>query len=658
MSNWSVSKRTVLLIVLFMVAAFRLFLVADRDILATFSPYDEYWHVDAALRRIIGGSYHHMVFAHLPLYAIWLMVLSDFGIPARLAIDIFWLIGSGYLAFALSNLSRSVWVGILAFILLAYHPYSLVLFDRALAETFLTVISAFVLAAALEIWTTRLMAGGELRRKIALVVFSISFAIAFHTRKEGFLLLLPIIVVAMLSWVKKKDWWSREMRNYLGIPLIASPIMATLALGVLLASVNYACWGVFARYELAAPQYIRAINALIAVNSGKPTPRHVTVTAATRDIAYRASPTFALLRPYFDGGVGQNLARMTTAMEPGVTGEIGDWVFYWAVRDAAAAVGWHSNAKNAEVKYKAIADELEEAFAKGAIKRRSVLVSFVDPDWKKWVIYLPMSVLRVLNLVVSPSISSANLDRPSENATSKQFADYSLLLGRRRVPQHAEMVGWAVAPAGSLIGLGGDQGGGAWSLLDAPARSDVVGAIPFSIRGSETERPSKLYMRLDNGKIGQLDLSGLWVGQIRELNGLEGIRVGIEHLYVPTVREQTPRLERLSGHIDFSKPDAFLIIVAKLWSLIAWMLLASTFIAISVAVYKKVASEVLVILGLVSLIVLARAGLFGLLDASSWYGQVSRYMFPAVPFFIVGIVLGTSILSQLIREKINEVVKC
>lgn len=476
-------------------------------------------------------------------------------------------------------------------------------------------------------------------------LYSIGFAIAFHTRKEGFLLLLPIIGIVILSWMRGNYWWKQENRGNLLYPLIVTPIVATIVIGCLLASVNYARWGVFARYELAAPQYVRAVNALMAIAPIKETPRHVTVVAETRNIAYRASPTFAQLQPYFEGRVGQNLARMTSEMESGVTNEIGDWIFYWAIRDAAASVGWHSTATNAETQYKAIADELEQAFLKGTLNKRSTLIPFVDPDWKKWIEYLPESLLREFELTISPSVSLANLDRPSENATPKQLADFSLLLGRRKIPQYTEIVGWVIAPPRSLIGLRGNQGG-AWNLLDAPERPDVIGAIPFSIRAN-TEHQNKLYVRLDNGKIGQLDLTGLSTGQIRDIASLKGVRVGIDSLFIPSTKPA--RLERLNNHIDPTKPDVFLGLIAKVWSLIDWVLLGLTLLAIFISIYRrKLGTDTLVIAGIVSLVVLGRVGLFGILDASSWYGQASRYMFPAIPFFITSVILGTVTFFQLV----------
>ena len=82
-------------------------------------------------------------------------------------------------------------VGSPGFCLLAFHPYIISIFDRALAETFLTVISAAVLGAGIELWNCR-DEGSVFRRRIAFIVFAAGFAIAHHTRKEGIVLLAPL----------------------------------------------------------------------------------------------------------------------------------------------------------------------------------------------------------------------------------------------------------------------------------------------------------------------------------------------------------------------------------------------------------------------------------------------------------------------------------
>jgi uncharacterized membrane protein len=110
-------------------------------------------------------------------------------------------------------------------------------------------------------------------------------------------------------------------------------------------------------------------------------------------------------------------------------------------------------------------------------------------------------------------------------------------------------------------------------------------------------------------------------------------------------------LERLSRLIDSSKPDAFIGVISKAWSFIGWVLLALTLVALIITVFKRVITETPIILGLISLVVFARVGLFGILDSSSWYGLASRYMFPAVPFFITAVVLGLALFVQLIQKR-------
>src|SRR5882672_4573217 len=109
----------------------RLFLSSDRDILALNSPHDEYWYVHRAASSFMGNRYSEMTLIHLPPYSAWLAILRAFGIPARLAIDLGWLLACGYLALALSCLTRRFWVAALAFAFLALHPYALFIFDRS-----------------------------------------------------------------------------------------------------------------------------------------------------------------------------------------------------------------------------------------------------------------------------------------------------------------------------------------------------------------------------------------------------------------------------------------------------------------------------------------------------------------------------------------------
>lgn len=157
------------------IAIFRLILTGDRDILATASPHDECWFIHTALDRIWAWSYSVMSFIKLPTYSGWLYLLHIFSIPARLAIDVSWLLAIGNLAFAICRLTRKAWLATLLFLFFALHPYTIALLDRALPATFLTVISSAVLGAGIEIWNCR-DDDHVFRRRIAIVVFVAGFA--------------------------------------------------------------------------------------------------------------------------------------------------------------------------------------------------------------------------------------------------------------------------------------------------------------------------------------------------------------------------------------------------------------------------------------------------------------------------------------------------
>src|SRR6185436_1080860 len=149
--------------------------------------------------------------------------LFGFGVPGRLAIDIAWLAASGYLAYALRNLTGARWVAALAFALLAFHPYGIFIFDRALSETLLTVLCAFALAGFIEAWNCHGAEGRGARKLIAFIAITLAFAAAYHTRKEGIVLVAPLAILAACSIVNRRTWWSERGWRELAFPLLILP---------------------------------------------------------------------------------------------------------------------------------------------------------------------------------------------------------------------------------------------------------------------------------------------------------------------------------------------------------------------------------------------------------------------------------------------------
>ena len=591
------------------VVILRLYLTGDRDILALNSPHDEFWYIDSAFNGIWGGRYDEMTLIHLPIYSAWLASLDLFGIPARLAIDTAWLGASGYLAFAVARLLRAAWPGLLLFAFLAFHPYVMRIFDRALAETLLTVLTAAVLAAGIELWRRR-DEGPSQASRTALAVYVTGFALAYHTRTEGIVLLAPLLLLGAWSLYERRDWW-RGNHVRLSICLLVLPVVSALLLGIAIAGANYAKWGVWATQELSAPGYKSAMAALSGIDAG-PTPKQVTVTREMMNLAFRESPTFRELQPAMDGAIGAGWAAIARPYVP-VPGEIGNGWFYWALRDVAAHTGWHTHAKLAERKYAAIAVELNLAFKEGRLKRRGLPSSFVDPDVAKWAPDLPASLRAVTRLLVEPR--QEYVDSPSENASPRQFDRYAVVAERRHPVPRVSVSGWTIAPAGSLIGLALADGRAAWQPL-GPARPDVPGAYAFTLSTQETPAPEVLAVQMPNGVRKSVSVAALSVGKTAPLEG--GGIVGIDGIEIGTSVQRA--VVFVSGATTVYIGVGYLFCFVSMAATLALVLHAS-----------RGAAELLIMLSVAG--ICTRIFLLAILDASSWNGAQPRYMMPALPFF-------------------------
>lgn len=626
--NLNFSGKPVFFALGFMVVL-RLFLTGDRDILALNSPYDEYWFVHNAARMVWGGEYSQLAFAHLPVYSIWLAVLNVLGVPARLGIDLAWLAATGYAGFAVCRLTGRQWVGVLFWVFCAFHPLFFVLFDRALSETLLCILLALLVGSGLEIWATREAPAGR-RGRLASWIFVIAFALAFHVRKEGVLLLAPLFVLAMYSWGGRKVWWRRQLAQTLAGRFLVLPLAAALMMGCTLAGMNFLRWGIAARYELAAPGYERAMSALNRIDVGRG-PLHVTVTSRARHLAYEYSPTFRELQGFFEGEQGKSLAAHT-AQFTGQQGEIGNGWFYWALRDAGAVAGWHKSATHADQKYAAIADELEGAFRSGQLKSYSSLFSsFLDPDFGKWVGRIPSSTFSTLGLVLEAR--PATVQAMAENATPKQFAEFVETVGRRNPLPSVGMRGWVIVPEGASLGLSlAGKEPGNWSVVRGPARPDVPGGLPFSLASSGIELPDQMLVRMPDGKTGAVAISDLREGSMGKTVGEVTATFGVDEL---STGARATRVERWLSYLA-GKPVKLDWVsgLGRIYgglNLVLAVLIVMSLVRVLVSRQSRSPWMALLLLGGATICV--RAFLFGVLDASSWNGVQARYMAPLVPVF-------------------------
>jgi len=128
-------------------------LVSGEEIVARNQPYDDLWQVMAASRWYwFGSDYNHLMFAHLPVYSLWIALVHLTGIPLRIATELLYLAASGILILTLLRVGISRWLAITIFAVIVFHPESYTLFNFVLPETIYCSLLIIAIACLIMLW--------------------------------------------------------------------------------------------------------------------------------------------------------------------------------------------------------------------------------------------------------------------------------------------------------------------------------------------------------------------------------------------------------------------------------------------------------------------------------------------------------------------------
>jgi hypothetical protein len=226
--------------------------------------------------------------------------------------------------------------------------------------------------------------------------------------------------------------WKAAARLWI-MPAIALLIpLASLVLAVDVA--NYRTFHSFSKSDLTSPSFQAAYKALLRIRPSHEQ-RFVSVSTEALETAYRVSPTFARLKPQFEGDLGHNW--QVPALNSLGVHEIGAPWFFWALRSVAANSGnIHDNAENADRFYRDVAAEINRACDEGRVPTRFVLSTFLDPGALASIRYLPESFARIAGLFLTPHETVAERDDAILTPTQRNL--YDEMTGRRAQRSHGK----------------------------------------------------------------------------------------------------------------------------------------------------------------------------------------------------------------------------
>lgn len=348
----------------------KLWLVAGQTVLANgWASHDDRLFLNLAhfiLRGEWLGPYTQFTLMKGPAYSIFVAATFLTGLPLFTAQHLFYAAACGLLIVALRPLVRSVWARFGIFVVLLFNPmtYEAVVHGRVLRQNIYHSLVLCALAGFIAIYgrrraPIRTLSGWAVLAGAALAGF-------WLTREEGvWLLPLVILLWLFLCW---RLWRERPADLWRRCALYLLP-GAVWALGIgTVCTLNYHYYGWFGTVEFKAKEFKDAYGALCRVTPHEWHPL-IPVRRETRERIYAVSPTFAELRPYLEGPIGEGWAGAGAGlihMPPSEREIAGGW-FMWALRDAVIAAGHNRSARDVMNFYGRVAREINAACDDGRL---------------------------------------------------------------------------------------------------------------------------------------------------------------------------------------------------------------------------------------------------------------------------------------------------
>jgi hypothetical protein len=367
----------------------KFWLVHTDDIYGSATEHDALWYVGSAKNWYWGAPYSWTAFARPPAYPLFIALVHLCAIPLRIAIELLQITAYLVLVTAFRKVAVPIAVCLFAFAAMLFHPASFVFNNHTMSDSFYAGVLPLALGGLLltlftgkpghAIWT------------------GIALGILWNTREESILIPAMLVVffgIAFFRHHSETGSWKAAARFWMKP---AALMLVTLALLVLAAgAANYRAFHSFSKSEMTSSSFQAAYKALLRIKPIRQQ-RFVSVSTEALETAYKASPTFAKLKPQFEGDLGHNW-QVPAFTALGIH-EIGAPWFFWALRSVAANSGdIHNSAANANRFYRNAAREINRACDEDRVSHRFVLSSFLDPGALASIRYLPQSFLRIAGL--------------------------------------------------------------------------------------------------------------------------------------------------------------------------------------------------------------------------------------------------------------------
>lgn len=336
---------------------------------------------DAAVSITEGGwlgAYGWKTLSKYSFFSLWLAGLHTLGIPYLLGGQLLWAGAALAAAAAFAPVLKKRWVRLLLFAVLWFNPASVA--NPASMAGFTLRVYRDNIFPALCLLCVAAMSGFALRLWQSLprtawwlVLAGVSFAATWLCREDGWWITFFVAgVAAGLAFIcifAKKQQTKKRFARILCL-LLPFAILAGSVLGW--KSMNLKYYGVFEVSDFTTGAFADAYGAITRIKHENWRPK-VAVPKDVRQKLYNTVPAFKELEPVLESDF--YLGRYAGD-------DYSSGSFYWALREAAAELGYYDNAIKAEEYFAAMADEINALCDSGVLPADGKKRSGVNPPIK------------------------------------------------------------------------------------------------------------------------------------------------------------------------------------------------------------------------------------------------------------------------------------
>lgn len=410
--------------VFFMVAV-KLWLVEAIDLLATYTPHDDYLFIKLAQHILSGnwlGPYDQVTLVKGPVYPLFIAVAHHTGMPLLLVQHLLYAAVCVVAILALRPLVKSQWLLVLGFFLLLFNPYTYTYPGTGRAFR-------FNLSMPLALALFSCLAGLLVRNRSTFVnrafwstCVGFIFSLLWYTREEGVWLLpsLGLFGLYFLFLGSNNSFQQIFTRVVLLLPI---PLVF-VGFTTMFSSLNEKYYGVPCIIELKSPEFQSALGGLMNISEVE-NDRFDPVAWANQQAAYEVSPTFKQLQPYFeDAKKGAQLPKS---------------FYIWVLKDMVRKSGNADSLPEALAFYKKVGTEIQVACEAETIACLDRAPS-IKPVWRdEFVKYIPNTFWQIITQAISFrsfDLTDQAYEKSIARANGKIIEDYRFVTREKLAPSN------------------------------------------------------------------------------------------------------------------------------------------------------------------------------------------------------------------------------